>query len=233
MEAQQHQGKALQYLTIHPDGYNPDLDYPMVILLHGFGANMQDLANLCPVLDRTGYVYVCPNAPLAFELGPGMTGYGWTPRGHGTEEDAHNAQEMLESTFQEVMEEYRVQPGKSVLMGFSQGGGMTYRCGLPRPDTFAGIGALSAVVPAEDEIRPKLPPQRDQSIFIAHGTYDQLISVDRSRAAKVFLEGEGYSPQYKEYSMAHEISKEVMDDLVPWLKGVLPPLGDQVSHSTT
>ena len=49
MEAQAHRGKDLSYLTVYPENYQPELEYPVVIMLHGFGANMYDLANPLPV----------------------------------------------------------------------------------------------------------------------------------------------------------------------------------------
>ena len=65
METIEHQGKNLLYLTVHPDNYRPKERYPLIILLHGYGANMYDLATLAPGIDREGYVYACPNAPVA------------------------------------------------------------------------------------------------------------------------------------------------------------------------
>ena len=224
MEAKRYQGKSLQYLVIEPDGYSPGSEYPMVILLHGFGANMQDLAGLCPTIDPQGYLYACPNAPLTFQLGPGHVGYGWTPpRGAGTDEDTRRAEEMLEVFFDEVMEQYHVAAGRVLLAGFSQGGAMTYRCGLPRPDMFAGLAALSGALPDPAQLKDRLPSERKQPIFIAHGIHDQLAPVERARDAAAFLEGEGYQVKYKEYPMGHEISQAVLDDLVPWIKEVLPP----------
>ena len=127
MEVKQFEGESLQYLAIEPDSYDPDADYPMVVLLHGFGANMQDLAGLSPTISREGYIYACPNAPIEFQLGPGMAGYGWTtPRSARTEEEAMQAAGKLDIFFDEVMEQYRIKPGRVMLMGFSQGGGMTY-----------------------------------------------------------------------------------------------------------
>ena len=64
METQQHEGKSLPYIVVHPDGYQEGVRYPMIILLHGYGANMADLAGLAPAIHRTGYVYACPNAPV-------------------------------------------------------------------------------------------------------------------------------------------------------------------------
>ena len=108
-----------------------------------------------------------------------------------------------------------------MLLGFSQGGGLTYRFGLPRPDRFAGLAALSCSLRDPDAVKQSLPEVRDQNIFIAHGTQD---NPERAQEASEFLKSEGYSPLYKEYNMGHEITQEVLDDLVPWIHQVLPPL---------
>ncbi len=225
MKTQEHQGKGLTYLNVYPDDYDPSLSYPLVVMLHGFGANMQDLAGLAPAIQREGYVYSCPNAPLPFDLGPGMVGYGWhPPRGAATAEDFQQAENLVNGYFDEVFEQLKATPGQIVLLGFSQGGGMTYRCGLGRPDTFAGLVALSASLPDPEVLKLRLPDQRKQPIFIAHGRADQVVSMDTGRVARAFLEGEFYLPDYHEYDMGHEIPPMVLRDLVPWLARVLPPL---------
>ncbi len=232
MQAKRCQGKTLAYLMIEPDGYDPGLDYPLVVLLHGFGASMDDLVGLCPAIGRAGYLYACPNGPLPFSIGPGITGYGWTPpRGQATAEDAVRAKDMLDAFFQEVMELYNVPPGRVLLGGFSQGGGMTYRCGLPRPETFRGLAALSSVMPDPQELRQALPAPRTQAIFISHGTHDDILPVEEGRRALEFLEAEGYSPDYREYPMRHEIDAAVMRDLVPWIRDLLPPAVPPTCHS--
>ena len=145
MQAVEHQGFGLKYLTVVPDGYSPETTYPLIIMLHGFGANMQDLAGMAPMINQHGYVYACPNAPLAFDLGGGHAGWGWmAPRGMSTPEQVQSAEDLLGGFFDEVFEQFKTEPGKAVLLGFSQGGGMTYRCGLERPTAFAGLVALSA-----------------------------------------------------------------------------------------
>ena len=139
MEAYEHQGMHLRYMTVHPDDYDPNRKYPLVIMLHGFGANMQDLAGLSPVISSTGYVYAFPNGPESVELAPGFVGYSWThpDRRRDPEEDAKSREKLL-GFFGEVMEQYGVEPGNAALGGFSQGGRMAYLCGLSRPDLFAG-----------------------------------------------------------------------------------------------
>ncbi|MDA0264671.1 MAG: alpha/beta hydrolase-fold protein [Chloroflexi bacterium] len=224
MRAEINEGPGLQYVTVVPDEYTPESSYPLVVMLHGFGANMQDLAGLAPAINATGYVYACPNAPIPFNLGGGHAGFGWmTPRGQGTPEETANSEALLGDFFDLVFERFNVTPGNALLLGFSQGGGMTYRTGLGRADRFAGLVALSATLPDQDELAARLPSKRNQPIFIAHGTHDQMVSDDSAHSAKSFLESNGYSPEFHIYSMGHEISGEVLSDLVPWIKRVLPP----------
>ena len=225
MRSEIHEGAGLQYITVVPDEYTPDSSYPLVIMLHGFGANMKDLMGLAPAINPTGYVYACPNAPIPFQLGPGQTGFGWmTPRGGGTPEETENSVQLVGDFIDTIFEEFNVKPRQALLLGFSQGGGMTYRCGLSRADKFAGLVALSATLPEQDELAAGLPEDHSQPIFIAQGRYAQMVSEDTAHSARSFLENNGYSPDFHLYDMGHEISSEVMQDLVPWIAKILPPM---------
>ncbi len=231
MKTERHEGGSLPFLTVTPDDYNPGVSYPLVIMLHGFGAHMGDLAGLAPAIEDRGYVYACPNAPLAFDFGGGHVGYGWMPRQNAAppeevEAARENSETLLAGFFDEVFEKLNATPGRVALLGFSQGGAMTYRCGLPRPEVFAGLVALSAAIFDPEILRPKLPNTRNQPIFVAHGTGDMQIAVDTARATRSFLQAEGFQPEYREYGMGHEIPFEVIRDLQPWLTGALPPLRD-------
>ncbi|MBF8267542.1 MAG: Putatie phospholipase/carboxylesterase [Dehalococcoidia bacterium] len=221
MQTQTQRGRDLTYLTVYPEEYDPALSYPLVILLHGLGANMYDLASLAPAIESRGYLYVCPNAPIPMQIGQGMIGFAWTSPGSGDPEEGLRSERYLEGLWEEVMERYHVSPGRAMLLGFSQGGGMTYRCGLGRPDLFAGLVALSAFLRDPEEMRSRLPLERSQPIFIAHGLQD---NPERGRRSFEFLTSEGYTPYYREYDMGHEISQDVLADLVPWMRQVLPPL---------
>ena len=227
MLAQPQSGKSLLYVTILPEGYDPSRSYPLVILLHGYGAHMYDLANISPAIDPRSYVYVCPNGPIPVLIGEGMIGYSWRPgRDDGGPPEAQEAQArrvegMLQEFFTEVMERYKTPSGRAALIGFSQGGTVTYNVGLARPDLFAGVACLSTGINNTDLVRSRLPVQRTQPVFIAHGTQD---NPDRARRAKAFLEEAGYATEYHEYNMGHEISDAVLADLGPWVHKVLSVL---------
>ena len=98
---------------------------------------------------------------------------------------------------------------------------MAYRCALASPGTYRGLVALSAWIHDLDELRRRLPSDRAQPIFVAHGTADPLIPVEDGRKAVRFLEAEGYAPEYREYPMGHEINQEVASDLARWVSTVL------------
>ena len=231
MDVKEGQGSALKYLAVEPDGYDPNRHYPLVVLLHGFGSSMSDLAGLCPAIDPDGYVYICPNAPIPMQVGFGAVGYAWTrPGDSGTPDEAERAEQMLSTLMDEVTGQYHVEAGQVVLGGFSQGGMMTYRCGLTNPGMFRALVALSARVSDPDSLRQRLPADRSQSIFIAHGTADTMIAVEDARRARWFLESAGYEPRYQEYAMGHEITQGVLDDLAPWIRSVLPPVRSETAH---
>ncbi len=214
MEVRTHTGGGLDYLVVEPDGFDDGREYPAVFLLHGYGSNMRDLAGLSPIISRDSYLYVCPNAPVWMDR-PGMRGFAWWE----SESDDHGpALEFLSAVVERTHEQYRVLPGRSVLGGFSQGAMLTYEFGLPRPDIFAGLIALSGHIVDEGRLRSSLPRGRGQSIFISHGTEDTIIPVERGRASRDIMLAEGYAPDYHEYRMDHRVSQEVLDDLVPWIR---------------
>ena len=143
-----------------------------------------------------------------------MTGYAWTPPGgDGTNHTAQRSEYLLAAFFDEVCERHALTHGEIVMGGFSQGGMMTYRFGLQRPEMFAGLVILSGRVPSPDALSESLPEYRGQPIFVAHGTQDAMIGVADARRSRKFLESAGYSPQYHEYEMGHEINQEVLSDL--------------------
>jgi phospholipase/carboxylesterase len=229
MEARLIEGGPLTYFLIRPDDYRPEASYPLVVLLHGFGASMYDLAGLAPAIDPGGYIYACPNAPYAIDIGGGQLGFSWSRGRPGLPDlaeassDEPTVEERLAEFLDELTREAETRPGDVLLAGFSQGGGLTLRFGLPRPDVFAGLAVLSGAFRNADGFEAGLPPRRDQPIFIAHGLYDPMVTLQRGQETRALLEGAGYQPEYHEYEMAHEISEEVIYDLVPWIHRVLPP----------
>jgi phospholipase/carboxylesterase len=228
MSAHTHESGALSYILVQPDGYDGAKKYPLIVLLHGFGANMHDLVSLSPAIDGRGYFYAFPNAPYPVDFGSGAVGYSWSLNRPGVSpadsvtEPNRSAEERLELFLNELVDTAGAEPGNIVLGGFSQGGGLTLRFGLPRPQTFAGLAVLSGAFREEEGLRTALPAARNQPVFIGQGRYDPMVTLERGQATREFLAAAGYAPEYHEYDMAHEISDSEIEDLRAWLARVLP-----------
>ncbi|MFL2645266.1 MAG: alpha/beta hydrolase [Dehalococcoidia bacterium] len=218
MKAEAKQDLSLPYIYIEPDGFDENRSYPMMLVLHGFGANMQDLAGLTPMISSTDYIYICPNAPMEFDLGIGAKGYGWhPPRDLCSDDDIQTAIETVNGFIDEVIKSYNIEKSGNKLLGFSQGGGMTYRCGLSKPEVFDQLIGLSSSMPNPDSLLSIMPDSRTQKIFIAHGTKDGVVPISNGEETQAFLKSQGYEVLYNEYDMAHEIREAVISDIVNWL----------------
>lgn len=226
MHQTQDRSSTLEYLTVYPDGYVAGREYPVVFCLHGYGADMNDLSGLAPALDRTGYLYAFPNGPKTAFAGADYSARAWYERGgQESPEAVREALAALGPFVGEVLERFRVPAGRAVMLGFSQGGAMTLRYGLGRPETFAGLVVLSGSLWRVEDLVPELPAQRTQPLFIAHGTQDTVVPFEWGQRLVEFLIEQRYRPVFKPYRIGHQISPALVKDLRPWLNRVLPAKG--------
>ena len=215
----------MAYQVVEPDGYCAGRPYPLVILMHGYGSHMSDLVSLVSMISREGYLFAFPNAPIRLDFGHGMVGYAWSAPVEADFDENGRAESLLETMVKDVTSRYGVEEGRVVLGGFSQGGLMALRHGLRNPDRFPGIVALSSRLTPQDRPREPGGSPQTQRIFIAHGTVDDVISVHEGRSAHDALSRSGYSAEYHEYDMAHQVTHDVIADLSAWLADTLPPAG--------
>jgi phospholipase/carboxylesterase len=192
---------------------------PLLVLLHGYGSNEQDLLGLAPYLDPR-LLIVSPRAPHT--LMPG--GYAWfsldfTPEGIGVERQQAEASRALVADFvAEAVTAYAADPARVFLGGFSQGGMLTAAVVLTRPELLAGALLLSGM--AQRELLPALAPHEQlagKPILVQHGIYDQVLPVELARAGRDLLAGLPVALTYREYPMAHEISAVSLGDMAAWL----------------
>lgn len=184
-----------------------DAELPMVVMLHGRGADMHDLADLAPMLAEAGKVrFIFANAPRPFEAYPGMT-FGWTWFDGWPPERASVAasREVLLEFIGEVTGRYRT--SKLIVAGFSQGAMMSLDVGL-RTDV-AGIIAMSGGLYELD--LPDLSEKKGLPVLIAHGVYDDVVPVSYARRARHVLEEAGLDVEYHEYPMQHQVAQEEAD----------------------
>jgi len=194
---------------------------PLVIFLHGFGSNEEDLFGIKDALPST-WTYLSVRAPMPVE----PRGYRWftkTPGDgdyDGVTADLQSSARLIEDFVGKATAKYHTQSDRVFLVGFSQGAIMSYEVGLRRPELLRGIAALSgSVLPV---LKAELKPNEalgKLAIFIGHGTLDQALPYASGTRANEVLEGIGLKPQFHGYpGMNHTISEAEIQDLKAWLE---------------
>jgi phospholipase/carboxylesterase len=199
-----HSDLSLKYLLEVPSNA-PETDaMPMVILIHGRGADAKDLADLAPLLDTPdGARFVFPNAPKPFEAYPGMTfGWTWFEGWPPSQASVAESRATLLKFLDEITTRY---PTTSLIVaGFSQGGMMALEAGLRRDVN--GIVVMSGGLYEED--LPDLRSAKKVPILIAHGGVDEVVPINYARRARRVLEDARFDVAFHEYPMGHQVVME-------------------------
>ncbi len=210
----------LHYVATIPGGRPESAEMPLVVMMHGRGADANDLAGVAPALDGpSGYRFLFPNAPKAWEAAPGMTfGYSWFDGLPPDAQSLSKARLHLNEFLDAALLRFPTPPGKVVLSGFSQGALMALDTGLRRHD-LAGIVAMSGALDERD--LPDLSGRKSLPVLIVHGTHDEMINVNMARRARRVLEEYGLDPEYHEFAMGHQISPESMEIVGGFIRKLL------------
>jgi phospholipase/carboxylesterase len=166
----------------------------LVILLHGYGSNGEDLISLAPhwagALPDT--VFVSPNAPERCPGAPG--GYQWWAI-TGLDPNARaagvaRAAPVVDAFIDAELERYGLAEAQLALVGFSQGTMMALHVGLRRRPTLAGIVGYSGMLADEGALTDAAtrPP-----ILLVHGDADPMIPVAAFHQARAALERNGFA----------------------------------------
>ncbi len=193
---------------------------PLLLLLHGLGADENDLFGLAPFMDERFFI-VSPRAPQTLPYG----GFAWFelifgPDGIGVSvKQFEQSRGLILKFIDELIEKHDLDPNRIFICGFSQGAMMSLSAFLSEPKKFAAVVAMSG------RAMPEMLPDtkdfdalKDFPIFVTHGIYDPLLPIDNGRATKELLSALPVDLQYKEYPMAHEISQESLQDVSNWLR---------------
>jgi len=206
-----------------------------IIVLHGLGADGNDFVPIAQELDLSaiGPVrFVFPSAPVRpVSLNGGYRMRAWydifpppsRPGAHRPEDEPglREAAALVQGLLDREAAR-GVPPGRTVLMGFSQGCAMTLMAGLRAPQRLAGLAGLSGYLPlAGTTAAERSQANRDVPIFLAHGVHDPMVVLDRGEATRDVLQSLGYDVDWHTYPMEHSVCAEEVQDLNGWLLRVL------------
>lgn len=199
---------SLSYILSVPSDAPEHAELPLVVLMHGRGADASDLSALAPVLDGPrGYRFIFPNGPQAWDTGAGMTmGYKWFDSWPPEVNSLRESRSRVLSFISELVRRYPTPKGKIIVSGFSQGALMALDAGYRTAEEIAGIVSMSGGLNEKD--LPNFTAQRDLPVLLIHGANDTVVSVTQSRNARLILESHGINPDYYEFWTGHFLTPE-------------------------
>ncbi len=196
----------------------------LVILLHGLGADGNDLIGLAPhwapLLPEAGFL--SPNAPFPCDMAP--YGFQWFSAQDRSPEavlaGVRAAAPMLDAFIDDALAERGLGDGDLALVGFSQGAMMSLFVGLRRAAAAAGIvgysGRLLAPELLPGELRSRPP------VLLVHGDEDPLVPYASLAAAEAALKAAGVAVETLTCpGIGHSIDQEGLRRGGHFLKGVL------------
>ena len=211
---------SLQYIVREPK--NKTQNPPLLILLHGYGSNKEDLFSFAEELPDE-LLIISAQAP--YEMGYG--GYAWYAINFddvkGKFSDLKQAKTSLDIVaifIDEIKQKYKTDPDKTFLLGFSQGAILSYSLSFFYPNKVQNIIALSGYI--NTELLPKeISKEIQTSYYCSHGSVDQVLPIEWARKSKPFLDNLGLQNVYSEYPVGHGVAPQNFYSFKTWIEARL------------
>jgi phospholipase/carboxylesterase len=190
---------SLEFISVPPA--NGQAPVGLIVCLHGFTGNSQQLAPFAPMFNLPEYQFLFPDAPYTLSYGGRMW---YNLRGNDYQGLTTSRQQLID-WLKSLESRTGVPLSRTILAGFSQGGAMTLDVGLTLP--LAGLVCLSGYLHSKSELtRAKFSPP----VLIAHGRQDQMVPLSAAQSARDSLKALGVTVQYQEFDMGHIVIPPVL-----------------------
>ncbi|MDA1283912.1 MAG: hypothetical protein O3C61_03210 [Proteobacteria bacterium] len=162
----------------------------VVLFLHGYGANGNDLIGLKDHIenDDNMILFESPNAPESCPLN--YFGYQWFNLVERTPEEIYlglkKSYKYLDEILADLIVRHNTSYEKIVLIGFSQGAMLASYFGLISKVTMGGIISLSGALP-KNILEDISLLNESQKFSIFHGMSDSVVPFERSQQLHDFL----------------------------------------------
>lgn len=199
---------------------------PLLLLLHGYGSNEDDLFSFAPELSQEFFT-VSARAP--YEMPPyGAAWYAINFDATGGKfsdvNQAKQSMQLLLKFIEELKNSYSIAQDKINVLGFSQGAILSYAMSLSHPQLFDKVVCMSGYLNEEMiENREDLEIRFRESVtkpsyFISHGTVDQVVPYAWAKQAPHFLKNLEADHVFKDYPIGHGVARDNFYDMKGWLE---------------
>jgi phospholipase/carboxylesterase len=207
-------------------------DGPTVVIFHGFGADMNDLAPLASALNAPkGTNFVFPNGHLTIPLGGHMEGRGWFPISISELEKSMSEGQPIDlstivppglkrarESALELIEELKTPANRLILGGFSQGGMVATEVALRLSTPPAGLAILSGTLLNAQVWAELAAKHKGAYFFQSHGVRDTVLSYAMAVKLEALLKNAGWIGQLQGFEGGHEIPPQVLINLGTFIR---------------
>jgi phospholipase/carboxylesterase len=193
---------------------------PLLLLLHGYGSNEDDLFSFATELPDNYYV-ISARAPYDLQYGS----YAWyainfdaNQNKFSDNDQAIKSRDLIVKFIDQLVINHAIDANQVTLLGFSQGSILSLAVALSYPQKVQKVIGLSGYL--NEDILKENYLNNDFSnlkIFTSHGTVDQVIPVAWAQKTKPFLDQLSINSVYIEYPIGHGISPPIFNDFTHWL----------------
>jgi len=204
-----------------------------IVLLHGFGADNQDLASLAEYVGSSaGVSWFFPNGPHSVPIGPHTSGRAWFPlrlaelEAKGVDftqvlpDGMDRAANSILKAIEGLRSKHGLQWNQIVIGGFSQGAMMAVEVALRAPDQPAGVTIFSGSLVNEPVLKTVGPKKSGLKFFQSHGAQDFMLPFELAEKLERDLSEAGWDGMLYGFRGGHEIPPAVLREWQSWLKSL-------------
>jgi polyhydroxybutyrate depolymerase len=155
-----------------PDGYDPPNEYPLVVILHGYGASgfVQTAYFGANVLPMEGKAFLIAPDGLTDSMGKQF----WNADAACCDFDHQNPDDVgyIGGLIEDITKAWHIDPFAVWIVGHSNGGFMAYRMACARPDIVTNIMVLAGDEVSDPTSCGRTPPV---AVLHLHGTTDDMV----------------------------------------------------------
>lgn len=191
----------------------------LMILLHGYGSNEQDLFSFAPEMPQN-FTILCPRGTQNSPFG----GYAWydidftDAKKFNNHEQAQASMSKLHAFIDWALEEYQPENQEVWLGGFSQGCILSFGLSQLHPSVRYGL-CMSGYWP--QDLLGEIPLGKghpELEMFISHGTQDAVIPYEWAVASQKELERREIEYHFQSYPAGHGVNPQNFKDLMEWIR---------------
>jgi len=206
-----------------PDNYDSTKAYPLLIMLHGNGANGDSYLNLRDKMGASGYFVAAPQGPYPRSiLGLNKPSYSWfylTRNKSLWQKSDPFVVEYIINVINQIKSKNKI--SGVYLLGHSQGGALAYLTGINNPDIVNGIICFGASNPKEYLNSSQLMnASKKLPVFISHGWDDQAVPFNDAQESKQFFLKYNYNVTFKPFQGGHFLDNEALIEARKWIDNI-------------